>query len=234
MRSSSDFGNLGRGIYWGLFPYVGWHALNSIASEMKNPVRDLPKALLISIYTLSFLYLTLTVPIYLITPKDEILSNDGYNFDFAKEIFGTAAFPIIMFSVICSIFSSVNGSMIVLSRMIVCAAEDQQLPLFYSMLQQKRKTPIPAVMLNAFLLMFFLSFPYRDNILNYLSFIQLVGTAMTCFCVLVLRKTKPEWDRPTRISLFFPILDVILTLVVVAFAMQDSYEDFGISVLILF
>jgi len=155
ISTASDFGKLGTGIFWGLFPYVGWHALNSIASEMKNPLRDLPKALLISIYALSLLYITLTISIYLIKPKEEILFNEVYMFQIAIEMYGKAAYPLIMVSIICNIFSSINGCMMVLSRMIVCAAEDGLLPHFYSMLQQKRKTPMPAVILNAFLLIFF-------------------------------------------------------------------------------
>jgi len=49
-HSSIDFGKLGQGVYWGLFPYMGWNALNAVTSEMKNPTRDLPGALLTSIY----------------------------------------------------------------------------------------------------------------------------------------------------------------------------------------
>jgi len=51
--------------------------------------------------------------------------------------------------------------------------------------------------------------------------------------VLILRKIKPEWDRPTKVSLFFPLSYVILTFVVIGFAIQDSYRDFGISILML-
>jgi len=122
---------------------------------------------------------------------------------------------------------------IVLSRIIACAAEDKQLPEFYSMLQQRNNTPIPAILLNTLFTLLFLAFPFKHHIIDYISFIELIGFSITCSCVLVLRKTKPEWDRPKRVSLMFPIISIILTLLVVGFAINDDYQDLSISILIM-
>jgi len=130
------------------------------------------------------------------------------------------------------IFNIFNAWVIVVSRVIVCAAEDHQLPHFFSMLQRKSGAPIPSVLLLTVLTLIFLPFPV-DKIIDWISFIEIVGTAVTCLGVVVLRKTKPEWDRPNRISLIFPLLYVGLSFTVIIFAIQDSYEDFGISLAIM-
>jgi len=122
---------------------------------------------------------------------------------------------------------------IITSRMIVCASEDQQLPHFFSMLQRKRQTPIPAVLLFTLFSLFFLVFPYVDDLIDYVSCIELIGTTITCFCVVVLRKLKPEWERPNRISLIFPFIYVTVSLIVIGMAIQDDYEGFGESILIM-
>jgi len=232
--STAELGNYGQAIYWGLFPYRGWNSLNFVTSEMKNPKRDLPMALITSIFILAVLYLLITTSIYSIVPKDELLSNAAYALEFVRELFGVwASYLIIMLCIILTIFNIFNGWVIVVSRVIVCAAEDHQLPRFFSMLQRKSNAPIPSVLLLTLLTLIFLTFP-TDRIIDWISFIEIVGTAVTCIGVAVLRKTKPEWDRPNRISLIFPFLYVSLSLTVIIFAIQDSYVDFAISLAIMF
>ena len=238
--STGDVGDYGQGIYWGLFSYSGWGALNAVTAEMKNPIRDLPKALIASIFTMLIIYTLTTISVFLIVPKAEILSNTVYTLYFASEVFGKyAGYFLITISIIFAIISTFSGYMIIVSRIIVSAAEDQQIPHCFSWLQRKRRTPILAVLLYAiftliFLTTFITTFPdHMDGLIDIVGFIETVGTALTCFCVVVLRKTKPEWDRPNKISLIFPFLYVTLCLVVIGFAIQDSYRNFGIAILIM-
>merc|ERR1712126_124177 len=107
--STNEAGDLGQAIYWGLFPYMGWNALNSVTSEMRNPMRDLPKALITSIFTLLCLYTLVTVSIYSVVPMDEI-SNKVYLINFTQMLFGkVGAYIIILFCVVFAIFSVFNG-----------------------------------------------------------------------------------------------------------------------------
>jgi len=238
--STVAVGDYGQGIYWGLLPYVGWGALNAVTSEMKNPIRDLPKALMASIFTLLIIYTLTTMSVYLIVPKADILSNTVYTFYFASEVFGEyAGYFIITITIIFAIISTFNAYMIIISRMTVSAAENQQIPQCFSWLHSKRRTPVLAVLLYGLSTLILLSTfittipDHMDEISDIVGFIETVRTTFTCFCVVVLRKTKPEWDRPKRVSLIFPFLYVTLCLVVIGFAIQQSYHDFGIAILIM-
>lgn len=223
--------DIGSVIYWGLFSYMGWNALNSVASEMKNPTRELKKALRTSIIFLTILYTLMTLAIYLISTKDEIKNDDAYSLSFSTKFFGPQiGYSVTMFGILCSIFSSFNGFIIIARRMIASAAEDGQLPSIFYMLQIKGRSPKPAVLtITSFTLLFALiefitlSRQTTRDAMLYVSLIEILGTAITCFCVVVLRKTKPKWDRPLKISIIYPFLFLFVAIAVLGTSVNTIY-----------
>ena len=64
-----------------LWAYEGWTNLNTVAEEVKNPKRNLPLAIIISIVSITVLYTLFNYAIYKVIPFDQIetlLANDDF------------------------------------------------------------------------------------------------------------------------------------------------------------
>ena len=61
----------------GLFAYNGWNYLNFVIEEMKDPVRDLPRAIMISCVTVTIVYVTTNIAFYTTLNVPEVLGSEA-------------------------------------------------------------------------------------------------------------------------------------------------------------
>ena len=61
----------------GLFAYNGWNYLNFVIEEMKDPVRDLPKAIIISVALVTIFYVLANVAFYTTLNVPEVLGSEA-------------------------------------------------------------------------------------------------------------------------------------------------------------
>ena len=88
---------------------------------MKNPGRDLPRALIIGIAAITVLYTLFNFAIYKVLPHDQIVSlierDDLYlGTTVAKTLFGGAGGGLILATQLIAIFGSLNGMIIAFPR----------------------------------------------------------------------------------------------------------------------
>ncbi|KAK3742753.1 hypothetical protein QZH41_018962, partial [Actinostola sp. cb2023] len=73
--SETDPASIGLAFYAGLWAYDGWNALNFVTEEMKNPARDLPRALMIGIPLVTICYLLTNIAYIAVVGGDGILNS---------------------------------------------------------------------------------------------------------------------------------------------------------------
>ena len=61
----------------GLFAYNGWNYLNFVIEEMKDPVRDLPKAIIISVFLVTVFYTLANIAFYTTLNVSEVLGSEA-------------------------------------------------------------------------------------------------------------------------------------------------------------
>ena len=83
---------LAASFYSGLFAYTGWNFLNFIIEELKNPVRDLPRAIAISCSLCLIIYVFTIVAFHTILDKYEVLGSEAVAVTFANRIYGIVHF----------------------------------------------------------------------------------------------------------------------------------------------
>jgi len=213
-NSETDITKVALSFYSGLYAYTGWNYLNFIVEELKDPVRDLPRAIAISIILCTLVYFMTNVAYYTTLSPDELLASDAVALSFAERLYGPMAWIIPMF-VAMSTFGAANGILLTSSRLFYAGALEGQMPEVLTMIQINKMTPAPAVMFMSLLSLLYLTTSDIFALINYAGFATWLSIGVGVGCLPYLRWKYPELPRPIKVSLFFPILYIIATIFVV-------------------
>merc|ERR1719187_2514833 len=91
-NTETDVTKIALSFYSGLFAYNGWNYLNFVIEEMKNPVRDLPRAIGISCILVTLVYVMANVAFYTTLNASEVLGSEAVAVMFASRLYGSFAF----------------------------------------------------------------------------------------------------------------------------------------------
>ena len=201
---------IGFGVVATLWAYEGWTNLNTVAGEMKNIKRDLPKALVFSISSVMVIYVLFIIALYRIIPFSTLSTlTSGANLPIMAMMttFGDAGMIMIFIAVMISIFGALNGSVMVFPRIYYAMAEDQLFFSQFKKLDARFKTPSVAILGSAIMAILLLIFNVRD-LLTFVVFGGLIFNILIFIGVFILRKRLPDVDRPYKVP-FYPIIPVI-------------------------
>jgi solute carrier family 7 L-type amino acid transporter-like protein len=197
--------------YSGLFAYTGWNYLNFIIEEMKDPVRDLPRAIFLSCVVCLIIYVLTIVAFHTVLSPAEVLGSEAVAVTFANRMYGPMAWIIPIF-VACSTFGAVNGQLLTSSRLFFAGAREGQMPQLLTMIQIKRSTPTPSVLVIAGLSMLYLTSSTISQLMNYVGFATWFSIGAAVLCVPWLRWKCPDLERPIRVPIALPIIYLAMTL----------------------
>lgn len=134
-----------------LWTYDGWYAANCTAEEMKNPEKDLPKAIILGITGITFIYLMMnTIYVFALKAKD-MAGNDRIGELASRVIFGATAGPLMTAAIALTIFGCLSSTIIYGPRVYFAMARDN---IFFSRLgklNEKTRVPSQAIWIQAWL-----------------------------------------------------------------------------------
>ncbi|XP_071514777.1 large neutral amino acids transporter small subunit 1 isoform X4 [Panulirus ornatus] len=228
-KSETDVTKIALSFYSGLFAYNGWNYLNFVIEELKDPVRNLPKAIYISISLVTIVYVLANVAFYTTLSPAEVLGSEAVAVTFANRLYGYMAW-IMPFFVACSTFGAVNGVLLTSSRLFYAGAMEGQMPEILTMIQVKRMTPAPAVLFMSFLSLVYLGSSNIFALISYVGFATWISIGLAVLCVPWLRWKAPDLERPIRVNLVWPVLYIIATIFITILPMWEAPIETGIGV----
>ncbi|XP_003741392.1 large neutral amino acids transporter small subunit 2 [Galendromus occidentalis] len=202
-------GGLAEAFYSGLFAFGGFNNLNYVAEEMKNPNRNLPRAIYIGVSLVTIVYVLANIAYFTVVSPSAMIASPAVAVTFANQMFGFMAWTMPVF-VSLSTFGGLNGIMFTISRLFFIGAHEGHLPALVGMIHIKHLTPTPPILLSTglALLMFITSDIY--SLIYYLSFNHWLWIGVSILALLQLRRTQPDVPRPIKVSIFFPIAFLFL------------------------
>jgi len=231
-NTEEDVTKLALSFYSGLFAYNGWNYLNFVINELKDPVRNLPRAIGISIILVTVVYAITNVAFYTTLSVPEVLGSEAVAYSFAARLYGNFAFFIPIF-VALSTFGGVNGILLTSSRLFYAGACNGQMPEILSAIQVNKSTPAPAVIFCALLSMIYLTSSDIFALINYTGFATWVSIGLAVFCIPWLRWKQPDWDRPIKVNLIFPIVYILATIFITVVPMIVTPVETAIGLAII-
>lgn len=231
-NTKTEVTSIALSFYSGLFAYNGWNYLNFIIEELKDPIKNLPRAIAISCTLVTVVYVATNVAFYTTLSPQEVLGSEAVAVTYANQLFGIMAWTIPVF-VAMSTFGAVNGILLTSSRLFYAGACEGQMPEILTMIQISRLTPTPAVLCMALLSLLYLTVSDIFALINYVGFATWLSIGVAVVCLPVLRWSQPNLPRPIKVNLFFPIVYILASIFVTIVPMIASPVETGYGCLMI-
>ncbi|XP_057706926.1 cystine/glutamate transporter isoform X1 [Corythoichthys intestinalis] len=215
-------------LYSGMYAYSGWFYLNFVTEEVDHSERTVPLAICISMAIVSTCYVLTNVAYYTVMSVEEILASEAVAVTFAKKVMGNFSFAVPAF-VALSCYGSMNGSLLVISRMFLVASREGQLPDVYSMIHVRRNTPIPAVLILYPMTMLQLFLGDIYSLLNFMSFLRWLSIGVVVLGLIYLRYTQPDLPRPFKVPIIIPMVFSLTCFFMVFLSLYSDPVNTGIG-----
>jgi APA family basic amino acid/polyamine antiporter len=234
-----------------LFAYEGWTNLNTVAEEMKDTKRDLPKALTIAVALVMGVYVLFVVGLYRIISPATLANlgtgavEAGFDLGAVYSAFGAifTSFDLgllgyVVFGAIAiSIFGSLNGSILSFPRVYLAMAEDETLPKVFGKIDAKFQTPWVAILGQTIvsLMIVLLGYDNVNFLLSIILFGALVFNTLIFLSVFKFRQTMPKAERPYRVWGFpyVPRLAILGMLILLVVTMVNSFQASMVGIFVI-
>lgn len=202
--------------YHTLWAYDGWDSCNMIVEEMKDPYRNLPRAIAISLTFVTLIYVLTNVAYFGVLSPGEILSSEAVAVTFGQRALGVMAWTIPIF-VACSTGGGINGSIFGSSRLLFVSARRGHLPKVLSLVCVENYTPVTSLFFLVLIsLVPFITADIRV-LVNYTAFAGNLVAVGTSAAFLWFRYRQPDRHRPIKVWIGFGILELLMALFLVVF-----------------
>lgn len=204
------------------FAYMGFEDIANVAEEVKEPQKNLPKAIVYSIIITTVLYCLTAISVVSIgsiLPPSTIATSPEPLSIVTEAVLGPIGGIVMSLIALFATANTVLIMLIVTSRMMYGMARDKALPESLSKISPKHRIPIISVFLTMILTIIPIFFVDISIVANATVFGVLINFFLVNISLIALRKTKPEVERPFKLRpniRWVPIIALLGSIVCVA------------------
>lgn len=192
------WGSLGIAFIGVLFAYDGWQTLAGLAGEVRDPGRNLPRALAAGTALVVLMYLLVNTAYLYALPLNEVAASSFVAVDAVSRAVGGAAGALIAALVMLSTFGALNGLLMANPRVFYAMAEDGLFFRSLAAVHPRFMTPHRAVLFSAALAVLYVTIRSFEELAEAFVVGSLPFIILSVGAVLVLRRTMPDLPRPYR------------------------------------
>ncbi|MDY6937199.1 MAG: amino acid permease [Cyanobacteriota bacterium] len=205
------------------YSYSGWNAAIYLASEVREPEKNVPRALFVGTAVVMVLYVLINFIFLYSTPIDRLAGELEVGYIAAESIFGTSGAKIMGLLISFGLISSISSMVLAGPRVTQVIGED--FPVFQILAKKNRNgVPYYAILFQLSIVLILLITSTFEAVLTYLSFTLTLSSFLTVLGVFVYRIRHPEVDRPYQ-TWGYPIVPIIflgISLWILIFIFKDK------------
>ncbi len=229
------FVGLGSASVQTIYTYLGYYNICNLGEELKEPQKNIPKSIFISIGSIAVLYLAMQLSVLGVIPWREAMNSKFIVSSFVEKIYGSKAAIIATVLILWIAFSSLFSALLGYSRIPYAAAVDGTFFYIFSRVHPKKHFPnISLLTLGAIAFIFSLLFRLKEVISAILAMrilVQFIGQAVG---IIILRKNKPAEFFPFKMWLYpLPALVAILMWLGLFFSTGMYFAIGGILIMLI-
>ncbi|NDU93769.1 APC family permease [Spirosoma terrae] len=216
-----------------IYCYLGYYNVCHLGGEIKNPTRNIPASMFISIAGIAGLYLLMNISVVSVVPWQQAQNSDFIVSTFVETLYGPSAAKLATILVLLVAFSSLFAVLLGYSRVPYAAAADGQFFRIFARLHPTRQFPyVSLLFLGGLGFVFSLLFRLGDVITAILAMrivIQFVGQAVG---LLLLHRRRKASEFPFRMPLYpLPVLLAIGIWLFIFFSTGTTFMLSGLTVI---
>jgi basic amino acid/polyamine antiporter, APA family len=196
-----SFGGLAIAMVLVSYSYFGWNAAAYVTAELRQPQRDLPRALLLGCGLVTALYVALNAILLHAVPPAVLVGQVEVAHLAARALFGETAARLLSLLICVVVAASVSALVMTGPRVYLAMAEDG---VFFSGLarRNRRGAPTAGTLVQGGLALALALTAAFEALLVYVGFTLSVSAAATVLAAVVLRRREAGTPRPYRAPLW--------------------------------
>jgi basic amino acid/polyamine antiporter, APA family len=220
-----------------LWAYDGWNNLSMVSSEIRQPQRNLPIALILGTMIVMAIYLVTNLAYFMVLPADAVAQSPRVAAEMMRRAWGDFGASAVSVAAMVSIFAALNGSILSGARVPYAMARDGRFFAAVARVHPRHRTPSVSILLmSGWAAVLVLSGTF-EQLFTYVIFASWILYGMTTAGVIVLRRKRPDLHRPYR-TLGYPVVPVLFVissaLLLGSTLLQSPWESAkGIGIILL-
>ncbi|WP_437187932.1 amino acid permease [Planctomicrobium sp. SH668] len=194
------------------FSYIGFDSISTHAEEARNPTRDVPLAIVLSLIVCTLMYMAVAGVITAMVPYNEIDTRAALAAAFSRKaeidqnIFLNYSAGAIAVGAVTGLTSVMLVMLLSQTRIFMAMARDGLLPeKFFADCHPKFKTPHRSTILTGTVVALVAGFLPIRLLEEMVSIGTLMAFAIVCAAAMILRVRHPDADRPFKAPLLFVV-----------------------------
>ena len=179
-----------------LYAYDGWVEITYVGSEMKNPGRDMPLAILWSTVIVTVLYVGVAFALTYVLGHAAVAKSITVASDAATIVLGAAGAAIIAGSILVSTTGANNGIIFTAARIPYAMAREGQFFGWAKTVSRQYAVPTTALVVQGIWSVLLTVTGSYNSLATYVVFVGFLFYAMACLAVIRLRFREPNLARP--------------------------------------
>src|SRR5258708_4954575 len=220
-----------------MWAYDGWGDLSFVGGEVRDPERNLPRALLLGTGAVVAIYLLVNAAYLYLIPVDQVARSPLVAADAAQRVLGRLGVGLVALVVMVATFSTLLGSMLTAPRIFFAMADDGLFFQSVARVHPRFQTPGVAIVLTAMLGIIYVAVRTFGQLADQFVVAIFPFYALAAAAVFVLRRRRPPAvvPRPVRVIGYpvVPALFVLATLYMLGNALFEDPVHTGLAFLII-
>src|SRR5437588_758299 len=220
-----------------MWAYDGWGDLSFVGGEVRDPERNLPRALMVGTGAVVAIYLLVNAAYLYLIPIGAMMRSPLVAADAAQAIVGRLGVGLVAIVVMVATFSTLLGSMLTAPRIFFAMADDGLLFRRVARVHPTFRTPSVAIVLTGLLGIVYVAFQTFQQLADQFVVAIFPFYALAAAAVFVLRRRRPPAVAPRAVRVLgypvVPALFVLATLYMLGNALWQDPLHTGLAFLII-
>ena len=206
-----------------LLAYDGWVNMSFVAGEIRDPKRNILRALAAGVGLVMVIYISANIAYLSVLSPTEIAQSERVGAEVASRALGPSGGAFISATILLSIIGSLNGRFLTQARVYFAQAQDGLFFTRFAAIHPVYKTPAFSLWMQAGLTILLLLTGSWNFLIDYAMPAIWVTYAFSVAGVIVLRKKLPKLERPYKMW-GYPVTPVLFVIAAVAFVVNSGIE----------
>ncbi len=227
------FAALAAGIVGVLWSYDGWVDTTYVAGEIKEPQKNVPRALIIGLAIVTVIYVLANLAYMYTLQPAALKASKSVAHDTIGLCIGNQFALLITIAIIISVLGTTNGTILTGARVVYAMSNDKLTFGFLGTKHSKFSSPITALIIQGTIASLLIAWnPSFEDLIGDFTFTMWIFYIAGACTIFIFRKTDPDAPRPYKVFLYpiVPLAFFMISTCMIINAVAVNPEQTGLRI----